>query len=95
MWQRNGIGHTTARSGREGAIGKASKRNRTLNELVVSEYEPQTLIIKDHDRNDAILTWCPKFYDEDPVEKVPPFPYQVYLTNNAMESVTDIKKFKL
>lgn len=87
------MGQIPARHGRKGAAGKVSKGSKTLSELVLSEYERQTLSIKDHDANDAILTWCSKFYDEDPVEKAPPFPFQVYLTNNAKEAVKDVKGF--
>lgn len=59
----------------------------------MSEFDPQSLIIKDHNGDDVKLTWCPKFYDEEPPEALPPFPFQVYLTHGAIETIRDIKGF--
>lgn len=93
MWQSNATRFNPPQSSRREFSGKQSTRHRTSDKLVLSEYQPQTLIIKDHDNEDVILTWCSKFYDEDPTEKVPPFPFQVYLTNAAKETIQDVKGF--
>ena len=55
----------------------------------ILECKVQSQNIKDHEGNDVKIVWYRKFDDYGPLDKVPPFPYQVYLTGTAAKVVED------
>lgn len=64
-------------------------QERTQRGFVSSEYKATELTIKDHNGNDVRLVWCPKSRKRKDGNRIPPFPYQVYLTRNTGSAVQD------